>query len=346
MTVLGNPQLFALLMSTIDQRVAVRTRERNESLRNWLIGVLTVSIIAVTTAGGFALDYFAAKAVKDTVAPILDSEVQGAVRPAAELAVENKLDTTVENAVADAVQRVVDPAIEQAVMAARFDSAVAALNFRVLNLDISDGFSEDEANHIIGEIKTLYSIPDAGDGDIEKLAFAVETAAESFAAATRPDLVNRLDDAAPDVLQISTTVTSVMVQTEGFVLLSDAGSPRSWSDSDGVLRDTYESYKKYANRAKVSGYPELYLVYQMLLGYVSEPNSEVIHNLIDDADSLSDEDAQHFVGLLSSLASGTVVSTDDARSRRASLSTRRFLCEYGTKGMWLPVVVRDLDLNC
>ena len=331
-------------MSTIDERVALRTRERNESLRNWLIGILTASILAVTTAGGFALEYFAGRAVKDTVAPILGAEVQRAVPPAAESAVESRLDATVDDAVANAVQRVVDPAIKRAVNAARFDSAVAALNFRILNLDISDGFSADEANRIIGEIQSLYL--SAEDGDTEKLVFAVETAAESFAAANRPDLVNRLDKAAPDVLQVSTTVTSVMVQTEGIVLLSDAGAPLSWIGPHGALSDTFESYRKYANRAKVSGYPELYLGYEMLLGYVAGRDSHVINNLIDDADGLSDDDAQHFVRLISSLASGNVITTGDARSKRASSHTRMFLCEYGTRGRLLPDVVSGLELEC
>ena len=343
MTVLGNPQLFALLMSAIDDRVAARTRERNESLRNWLIGVLTVAIIAVTTAGGFALDYFSERAVKNAVATSLGVEVEREVRPAAELAVESKLGATVEEAVEDAVQRVVEPAIGRAVDAARFDSAVAALNFRVLNLDNSEGFSHDEANHIIREIKSLYSSSDVGDK--EKLVFAVETAAENFAAASRPDFVNRLEEAAPDVLQVSTAVTSAMVQTEGFSLLSDAGSPRSWVDPDGILRDTYESYRRYANRAKVSGYPELYLIYELLLGYVARVNPNIIHNLIDDAENLNDEDAQHFRSLMSSLASGTVIRTDDARSKRASSSARNFLCEYGTRGMLLPAVVSNLELK-
>ena len=344
MTVLGNPQLFALLMSAIDERVAARTRERNENLRNWLIGILTVAVIAATAAGGLALDYFAGKAVKDTVETNLSVEVQRAVDPAVVSAVERALDASVKGAVEDAVQRIVDPAVERAVNATRFDSAVAALNFRVLNLDIADGFAADEANFIIREIKTLYSqLPDAKTG--EKLVFAVESAAESFAAAGRPDLVNRLEDAAPDVLRISSTVTSVMVQTEGFVLLSDAGSPRSWQDPDGVLKGTYDSYRRYAGRAKVAGYPELYLAYEMLLRYIASEDTEEIQNLIDDADDLNEQDAEGFITLVSSLAVGTMTRIQDAASQRASERTRAFLCAFGTRGRWLPTIVDRVELS-
>ena len=53
--ILDNPQVFDLLTSKIEDRVAVRVRERNESLRKWLIGIFTIVAIIVTTAGSLVL---------------------------------------------------------------------------------------------------------------------------------------------------------------------------------------------------------------------------------------------------------------------------------------------------
>ena len=72
-SVIGNPQVFALWMAAIDERVAARTRERNESLRNWLIGSLTVVVIALTAVAGFAFDYLAQRAVGTAVEQALSA---------------------------------------------------------------------------------------------------------------------------------------------------------------------------------------------------------------------------------------------------------------------------------
>ena len=75
---------------------------KNESLRNWLIGILTVVVIILTAGGAFTLRSFVDEAVDET------------------------LDDAVKTAVAGAV----DSAVEEAVDAIRFDTAVADLNFR------------------------------------------------------------------------------------------------------------------------------------------------------------------------------------------------------------------------
>lgn len=55
--ILDNPQVFELLRSTIDGRVAAGVQERNENLRNWFIGILTIFVIILTAGGSFALNY-------------------------------------------------------------------------------------------------------------------------------------------------------------------------------------------------------------------------------------------------------------------------------------------------
>ncbi len=104
--ILDNPQVFALLRSTIDDRVAVYVRERNESLRKWLIGILT-SVVVIFTGVGIVV-------LKSHVKEVVDR----ALRPA--------VAEVVDEAVGSAVAKVGDEF--------RFDSEIAALNFRMLRL--------------------------------------------------------------------------------------------------------------------------------------------------------------------------------------------------------------------
>ena len=135
----------------------------------------------------------------------------------------------------------------------------------MLSLDLSEGFTSEEAESIIGEIQSIVSKGD--DKRLRKLVFAIDTAVKNFAAANRLDLVARLEGIAPDLFLNSATVIQTMLQVSGFTLLADAGAPTSWTDTTGSRSKIYKNYQAYADRAELSGYPELYLLYEMLLGY-------------------------------------------------------------------------------
>ena len=97
--ILDNAQVYDLLMSTIDERVTAGVRERNENFRNWLIGILTIVVIILTTGGTFALRYYVDAVVDEAVAPV----VAEAVAPA------------VAEAVAPAVAEAVPPVVAEVV---------------------------------------------------------------------------------------------------------------------------------------------------------------------------------------------------------------------------------------
>ena len=300
-TILDNPQVYALLMSTIDERVAAGVRERNVSLRNWLIGSLTIAVIILTAGGAITLRYFVDEAVRGTVGNAVD--------------------------------------------AVRFNSEVAELNFRVLNLDLSEGFTSEEAESIIWAIESL--IPKKQDAQrLGKLAFAVDTAVQNFAEANRLDLVTRLEDVASDLLLNSTIVIPTMLQANGFMLLADAGAPTSWTDTTGSRSEAYKSYRKYLDRAEHAGYPELYLLFEILLGYLEGRSAGVINNLIEDTDSLSDEDAEHFAQVITALATGAMTRESNAASKRVASRVTAFLCEYGERGVLLRNVSQQPQLQC
>lgn len=305
--VLDNPQVYDLLMSTIDERVAAGIRRRNESFRNWLIGTLTIVVIILTAGGALTLRYYVDAVVDEAVAP--------AVAKAAEAG--------------DAI---------------RFDSEVTALNFRMLNLDRSEGFTSEEAESIIWEIQSLVS--KGGEKGFRKLVFAIDTAVKNFAAADRLDLVVRLEGIAPDLFLNSAIVIQTMLQASGFTLLADAGAPTSWMDTAGSRSEIYKNYRAYADRAELAGYPELYLLYEMLLGHIEKRPEEVISNLIEDADSLNEEDAEHFVRMMTSLAIGEMTMTPTAKSERAVSRVTAFLCEYKEQGGLLRIASQEAALQC
>ena len=158
--------------------------------------------------------------------------------------------------------------------------------------------------------------------------FAVETAVDSFASADRPDFVIRLEDAASDLFRSSESILQTMVQTQGNRLLGDAGAPESWLKETGSMRAVYQSYRFYADKARVAGYPEYYTAYELLLGHLEEQPREKLESLIADAESLSRLDKDHFVTIMSILATGEWTGRPNAESERVTLQVRTFLCAF------------------
>ena len=307
--VLDNPQVYALLMSTIDARVDVGIRERNENLRNWLIGILTGAVLLITAGGALTLKYHVDAVVDKAVAPAV-AKAEGAIRAA------------------DAIL---------------FDSEVAALNFRLLNLDQSEGFTLEEAEAIIWEIQSLVS--KGGEERLGELEFAMGTAVRNFAAADRLDLLIRLEAIAPDWFLNSATDIPTMIQASGFALLADAGAPDSWTDVAGSRREIYGTYRTYADRAEFAGYPELYLLYEMLLNHIEGRPEETIGNLIADADSLNVVDAGNFVETMFLLVTGATVEPT-AESERIVSRVAEFLCKYREQSELLHRVYEEAEPQC
>lgn len=229
--------------------------------------------------------------------------------------------------------------------AARFEAQVATLNFHVLRIQIEGAFSADAAESIIDTIGALYAERDDAESR-DKLVFAIETAADSFASADRPDLVIRLEGAASELFRASESVLQTMVQAQGRRLLGDAGAPESWLKETGSMRAAYESYRFYADKARVSGYPELYTAYELLLGHLEGRPREELENLIADAESLSERDRVAFVKIMDNLATGKWTERPNAESERATRQVRTFLCEFTQESPILGIVVATAEFQC
>ena len=244
------------------------------------------------------------------------------------------------------VQTAVDGAIEDNLASVTFQSRVAALNFRALRLDQAESFSQEDADDLIQSVESLYesgvgSIDDNTDGNTDgntdldvrlenilNLTFAVETIADSFAQADRDDLISRITDVAPDVTERSTVMTQLIVQVQGRNLIGTAGGADVGVDAAGAERELYAEYKEYAERARQTGFPELYLVFELITRHMEGRPDEEMRQLIADVADLNEVDREGFERLMRSLVDGSFIRSPTAASRRIQARTREFLEDY------------------
>lgn len=187
---------------------------------------------------------------------------------------------------------------------------------------------------------------EGGEKGLPKLTNIIDTAVKNFAAADRLDFVIRLEHIAPDLFLSSHIVTQTMLQAIGSILLADVGAPKSWTDMTGPKREIYKTYRTYADRAELTGYLPLYLVYEVLLSYIERRSADIIGNLIKDIDSLMGKDVEYFVEVMTSLASsgGTIEPT--RQSDRIVTRVTEFLCEYKEQSNLLRKVSQQAALQC
>ena len=328
--ILGNERVFQLFMDAIDNRVATRFRERSEGNRTWLVP-LAAALVAVAVGAGTLTAY------------ILELNTSNAAFEAearATAAIEAKA-VSVEADLVGKLQNALQEEMAIRFAAIRFDGQIAALNFRAQRMDLAEGFTTEDAKSILTEIETLYSQQTDAESR-NKLTFAIETAARNFAQINRPEFVLRLEEIAPDLFQTSGTISELMVQLLGNRLLADAGSA-SWLEAEGSARKTYDNYRRYADRANDTGYPELYSAYELLLRFAEErPVGEIV-NLIEDLSDLNEVDSGNFVQLMTRLAIGNLgIAGDDRVAER----TVQFLCQHRAQSMLLSAALENADLQC
>ena len=233
---LNNPQTFKLLMDAIDKRVVNGVTERidkhqqqQDRKSNLRIGIFSIGVILIVGIGIASVRY------------IIVNEIQAAVTDQLPKIIEDRI-AEVEAGIAETVQHGI---------------RLTALNNRVLRLELSDGFSDDEANSIIEDIKFLSSQETDSDRN-EKLSFIVGIIVDLFMRAGRVDLAMRLESIVPEIFRSNDSILQTMIQAQARRLLADAGAPDSWKDETGLMWDVYRSYRIYAEKAQFAGYSEFY----------------------------------------------------------------------------------------
>ena len=300
-----NPQVYSMLIAAVSREVMVWLEDTRSRRLTALLASGSIVVAVLLAIGGF----------------LINQLLQGLVDTAVDDAIEANQEA---NRASDI-----------------FQSRVAALNFRALRLDEAEGFSQEDADDLVQSVESLYesgigNTDDNVDRDVRlrniaDLTFAVETIANSFAQADRDDLISQITDVAPDVTERSAVMTQLIVQVRGRNLIGIAGGANAWTT--GTDRELYTEYRDYAERARQTGFPELYLVFELITRHMQgRPNAEV-RELVADVADLNEVDQNAFEQLMRSLVDGSFVRSPTAASRRIQARTREFLEDYETESL-------------
>ncbi len=243
------------------------------------------------------------------------------------------------------VERRVDQAVSDNLSSVTFQSRLAALNFRVVALDRASAFSNEDAHLIIQSIETLYksgvgedNIPaDVESQNISDLMFAVETAVESFTSADRVDLVTQVTSVAPRVAEQSSRIAPIVVRLTAYNLIGMAGGADAWLDGTGREYRLYDVYERYVERARDTGYPELYLAFELILRHMAGRPGDEILELGAEVEDLNEIDEGAFIDTMEMLVEGELFMQPTAVSERVKERTREFLDAFGSS---IPALTR------
>lgn len=236
-----------------------------------------------------------------------------------------------------AVSETVKATLNDEIGSVQFDARLAALDLRATILDSKSAFEDHEAEHLIDEVKILYS-QTSQPAMRDKLLYAIETAATNFYAADRFDYITQVADAAPLLAGRSNTVIQALLQVAGFRLISDPGAPRSWTDEGGVMRNMHDKYVEYTQAATESRYEHQHLFFEFLLGHVEGRPSKELQPFADDIDALETGHRQQLRTMFHAYASGT--STENAGpSERASGHTLAAMCRFHDNELFHEILV-------
>lgn len=309
----SNPQVYALLRETVARDVAQSLAARKSREQTVFLGLVSVVIVGVIAIGGF-----------------LVNELLG-VRVAA------------------AIEKERGRGLDQAVYMAE----VAELSYQANLLKAEGGYDDEEATIIIERIRSLYArgVEGRADDPVEQLAnqmrlvYSVETAITAFFGARRGDLVDATAAAAPGIVKTSQKILQIMVQYRGRELLGLPGAPGTWFDREGTPIAEYERFDEFAERALAGNYPELYIVFELLIRHLEKRPQSELRELCDDADSLNERDKRAFVLLMVALANGNFTIAPNANSGRIVTRTKAFLRDYGSYSQVLKVVCEQVAIE-
>ena len=152
------------------------------------------------------------------------------------------------------------------------------------------------------------------------------------ASVDRSDLVNDFYNLSPKLLEKIDVMIQTLVQHFGRQLIGRAGAPRVWYDRVRAHASTeeYLRYSRLAERARDTGYPEMFLAFELIVRHVDERPRDEIVELIRDAETLNIVDKANFVRLMVAHASGGFVASMelDAADERLVKHYTEFIVQY------------------
>ena len=306
--------VFTMLVSTITSEVTTVIEQRRARERTMLLSLCSIGLVLGLAVGGFLIN----------------------------------------EVLSIRVNRAVTSAVDANLGLAQFQSELAALSFSASQLRADGGFTEDTAHGLIADVDTLYRTADRlqpsreGLDLLSRLRPPLESLALAFGRAGRIDLTQRLEDAAPRIAESSDAFTQVFVQSLGPQQIGEAGAPESWLSSAGEYDGDFIRYRKYVERAKATGYPEHFLVFELIVRHMEGRSAAELEELLQDVDSLNDRDSATFIRLMVQQITLGFVSDPTALSaefRRAADRARDFVSEYRMSSPTLEIVARDAGID-
>lgn len=312
-TVTENQQVFFLLTKTIADQVKRDLEERQDKSNTQKLAMFTV-IIGVISAIGSFLGY-----------------------------------TFIDRSVDAAFKERLDAQLAQVTLV----SELALLSSRAEYYQIEGLQTEQESHDLIDRVATLNStfIEDvnwSGDNidfisdqfaNRTRLLQAIEPLMERFALQDRDDLVIKLYNAAPAVMDRSESVLIDVVHSLGRTLLSLPEGADAWLSEDGTAREMYQTYRSFADRAESIEFPELYLLYELNLRHLAGASNDEMEALVDKISDLNPYDESLFIDQMTELLNEDWRFEQNAETRLISTRVRDFLSRWGSASPALMVVL-------
>ena len=244
------------------------------------------------------------------------------------------------------VRERVEAVIDQELVDTRFNMELARLTLSSteLKLQLEDfGVEKDDLERMRNDLEAVVksylrdsNVDPKPQQDRERAIVPLLADLIEISAGTGADqYVDEIYNLAPDILKDSDSVTQTMVQHIGRELIGNAGAPRNWRSVDGEFTEKYKLYKTFSERARVTGYPELYLAFEMVVRYMDGVTAAEIEDLIDDAKTLNEVDRQQFVRLMVVHADGQFAHVENASVTRVEEKFSAFLNEYEDFKDWI-----------
>ena len=251
------------------------------------------------------------------------------------------------------VSKHIDASLYEKLEVSNYRMELAFLELKSERLSSTDELSEEMLKEVVDTTRVLLNRfitnPDVPVAIAQARARSVRpvlaTLINVSAGVGRGDFVNEIVDLAPDIVETSDDVTQTLVQHTGLRLIGESGAPDVWLNEEGEPTDQYRRYKTYAERARDTGYPEVFLVFELVMRHMLKRPEEEVVGLIQDAETLNMTDSEHFATLMVAFSTGAYTVRTDASSVRVVERYREFLQEYRSRSelieqfyqmIWMP----------
>lgn len=241
------------------------------------------------------------------------------------------------NEVLDArVSKHIEASIDEELEGSNYRMELAFLELKVERLFGTDGLTEEDLQQLVNNTRMLLNRfiknPDVAVAvtteRAEHIRPVLAKCIELSARVGRGDFVTKCYDLAPDIVAASDEVTQTLVQHTGRRLLGESGAPEVWYNADGQPNLEYRQYMTFAERARNTGFPEVFLAFELVMRHMLDKPRDEIVGLIRDAETLSRVDLEHFDALMMTHGTEEFTSEPDASSGRVAERYIDFLEKY------------------